>query len=197
MNNKTELINILRAELTLLTKDILNNVQQKGLDDLYQATRKLYEKMAAIQVLEKQLSKEDLLSAFQIQTEKEKTDEPIIYKTDEKPEKTIENPYKVARKISFKPKDNQNKEKPQTAAEQNYTIKKMNIGLNDRIAFIKNLFNGDSDIYQQTIDQLNSFESYEEGLLYINNVLKPKFDNWENKDEYEFRLLQLFELKFN
>lgn len=197
MNNKTELINILRAELTFLTKDILNNVQQKDLDDLYQATRKLYEKMAAIQVLEKQLSKEDLLSVFQIQTKKEKTDETITYKTDEKPAKTIENPYKVARKISFKPKDNQNKEKPQTAAEQNYTIKKMNIGLNDRIAFIKNLFNGDSDIYQQAIDQLNSFESYEEGLLYINNFLKPKFDNWENKDEYEFRLLQLFELKFN
>ena len=58
------------------------------------------------------------------------------------------------------------------------------------------MFKGDADTYTSFIDKLNAFDSYEDALQFINQEIKPLFDNWDGLDEYEFRLLQLLELKF-
>jgi len=208
MNNKPELVNILRAELTLLTKDILQKIHQKDITDIYKATRKLYEKTVAIHVLQKHLSADELSGLL---TQEEKTpassserDEIFINKDvlEEKGAVPSGNPYKNAGKMSFKPKDTrkettQSENPSQVRSSSSRIVKKMSIGLNDRIAFIKNLFEGDAEAYARAVDKLNAFESYEEALTYISDVLKPAYNNWEGKDEYEFRLIQLLELKFN
>ena len=87
---------------------------------------------------------------------------------------------------------------PQSAqpVKSSMRLKKMSIGLNDRISFIKHLFAGDSEYYSFVINKLNAFENYEDALRFINLEIKPQYNDWEGKDEYEFRLLQLLELKF-
>lgn len=73
---------------------------------------------------------------------------------------------------------------------------KISIGLNDRIAFEKNLFNGSSDDLNRVIAQLNTIESYEEAKDFIDDLVKPEFNNWNGKDDYENRFMQLVEKRF-
>lgn len=73
---------------------------------------------------------------------------------------------------------------------------KISIGLNDRIAFEKNLFNGNSDDLNRVIAQLNTIESYEEAKDFIDDLVKPEFNNWNGKEDYENRFMQLVEKRF-
>lgn len=73
---------------------------------------------------------------------------------------------------------------------------KISIGLNDRIAFEKNLFNGSSDDLNRVISQLNTIESYQEAKDFIDDLVKPEFNNWNGKDDYENRFMQLVEKRF-
>lgn len=73
----------------------------------------------------------------------------------------------------------------------------INIGLNDRIAFEKKLFNGSTDDYNRVLSQLNTFESFEEAKGFIEDFVKPDYDNWNGKEEFESRFLEFVEKKFN
>ncbi len=73
----------------------------------------------------------------------------------------------------------------------------LQIGLNDKIAFIKHLFDGETDNYNRVISQLNTLESETEAKEFINEIVKPDYNNWERKEFYEARLVALIEAKFN
>jgi hypothetical protein len=72
-----------------------------------------------------------------------------------------------------------------------------NIGLNDKIPFIKHLFNGKSEDYDRVISQLSTLESFDDAKRFINNIVKPDYNNWVGKEEFEERFLQIIEAKFN
>jgi hypothetical protein len=63
---------------------------------------------------------------------------------------------------------------------------KNSIGLNDKFLFIKELFNGKPDRYNQCINALNKSGSYEEALEYIRNNCP-----WEEDNETAGKLLEL------
>ena len=69
------------------------------------------------------------------------------------------------------------------------------IGLNDRIAFVKHLFNGSQVDFNRVLSQLNSFQSLEQATHFINNIVKPDY-NWDGKEEYLERFMLLIERKF-
>ena len=69
------------------------------------------------------------------------------------------------------------------------------VGLNDRIAFVNNLFNYSQSEFNKTLSVLNNFESESEAKTYIKNTLKIKF-NWNGKEEIEERFILLVERKF-
>ena len=73
----------------------------------------------------------------------------------------------------------------------------INIGLNDRIAFIKHLFAGNAEDYERVLSQLNTSESYEEATTLIQNIIKPDYDHWEGKEDYETRFLEIIEGRFS
>ncbi|WP_456379309.1 hypothetical protein [Lutibacter sp.] len=79
----------------------------------------------------------------------------------------------------------------------NDTLYKNNlqVGLNDRIAFVKHLFDGNQEDFNRVLSQLNSFKTEEEAKNFINKMVKPDYD-WTTKDEYEQRLTNLIERKF-
>ncbi|PHX61633.1 MAG: hypothetical protein CK517_04400 [Flavobacteriales bacterium] len=71
------------------------------------------------------------------------------------------------------------------------------LGLNDKIAFEKNLFAGNADDLQRVLSQLNTFTNWEEAKSFVLDFVKPDYNNWENKEEFEVRFIEIVEKKFN
>ena len=70
------------------------------------------------------------------------------------------------------------------------------IGLNDRIAFVKHLFNGDQADFNRVVSQLNTMKTEKEAKKFISKMVKPDYD-WSEKEEYETRLLEIIERRFS
>ncbi|GAA4245299.1 MULTISPECIES: hypothetical protein [Winogradskyella] len=75
--------------------------------------------------------------------------------------------------------------------------KRLNIGLNDKLAFIKHLFEGRNEDYDRVISQINTTNSLSEARTLILEMVKPDYNNWEGKEEYEERFIELVEGRFN
>lgn len=73
----------------------------------------------------------------------------------------------------------------------------LQIGLNDRIAFIKHLFEGSNEDYDRVLSQLNTTATIEDAKSFIENMVKPDYNNWEGKEDYEERFMEVVEGKFN
>lgn len=72
----------------------------------------------------------------------------------------------------------------------------LNIGLNDKIAFIKHLFDGKNEDYERVVSQIKTMSSYTDVLNLINTMVKPDYNNWTGKDEFEERFISIIERKF-
>jgi hypothetical protein len=72
----------------------------------------------------------------------------------------------------------------------------LSIGLNDKLAFIKHLFNGRNEDYDRVLSQLNTTSTFKEASDFINNLVKPEYNNWVDKEEYEARFMEIIEAKF-
>ena len=70
------------------------------------------------------------------------------------------------------------------------------IGLNDRLAFVKNLFENSSEDYDRVLSQLSTLGSFEEASDLLNTIIKPDYNNWEGQDDIEARFLEIIEQKF-
>lgn len=74
--------------------------------------------------------------------------------------------------------------------------KGINIDLNDRIAFVKHLFGNSDEDYNRVLNQLITFNSFYETRDFIEDMVKPDYNNWEGKDDYEERFMDIIEKKF-
>lgn len=75
--------------------------------------------------------------------------------------------------------------------------KSIAFGLNDRIGFEKKLFGGSSDDFNRVISQLNTFDNFEEAQSFVQDFVKPDYNNWEGKEEFETRFMEIVEKKFS
>ena len=69
------------------------------------------------------------------------------------------------------------------------------IGLNDRIAFVKSLFGGSQEDFNRVVSQLNSFKTQKEAKKFIHKMVKPDYD-WADKEDIEERFMAIVERKF-
>jgi len=69
------------------------------------------------------------------------------------------------------------------------------IGLNDRIAFVKNLFDGSQEDFNRVVSQLNTIKTEKEAKKFIHKMVKPDYD-WTDKEELEERFISIVERKF-
>lgn len=87
-------------------------------------------------------------------------------------------------------------EKPSEKKSLNDTLQaNIQIGLNDRIAFVKNLFEGNQGDFNRVVSQLNTLKTEKEAKKFINKMVKPDY-NWTDKEEYEERFMSIIERKF-
>ena len=75
-------------------------------------------------------------------------------------------------------------------------IKDLQIGLNDKLAFVKHLFNGNMDDYTRVLSQMNTIDTEERSVAFIKNMVKPEYKDWKDKEEYEGRFMALIARRF-
>jgi hypothetical protein len=74
--------------------------------------------------------------------------------------------------------------------------KTISFGLNDKIAFEKQLFGGSSEDLNRVISQLSTFDTFDEAENFIEDMVKPDYNNWEGKDDYVARFMEIVQKKF-
>lgn len=146
-------------------------------------------------------------SIIEIQKEEEKQmhkgaqQEMFEESKDKKESKKESEPSEVKKKEVELPK---RKQSIAEKAEANSTGKSLNqrlsnaslkIGLNDRIAFVKHLFNGNQDDFNRVLSQVNTFQSLDEVEQFIEHIVKPEY-SWGSKEEYEERFMEIVRSKF-
>lgn len=103
---------------------------------------------------------------------------------------------------SFEKKETAEEQKQETLTENKKNLndrfsKGLKIDLNDRIAFISHLFNNQSADYHRVIKQLFTFSNWEEAKDFIDNMVKPDYNNWKGKEDFEARFMRVLELHFD
>jgi len=106
---------------------------------------------------------------------------------------------------NFVPKDKEeriesNESQFQKAEERkninDHFAKTLSIDLNDRLAFIKHLFEEDSKTYERVLAQVITYETWEEVFLFIEAHVKTEYDNWTGKEEVVERFLNTLQKNF-
>ena len=104
----------------------------------------------------------------------------------------IEKPkVKVATSIAEKAQQ-QNKKK---SLHTQLAAKALKFGLNDRLAYVKHLFEGNADDFNRVVSQINTLETWDEANEFIEHMIKPDY-NWQNKLEFEERFVAQIKSKF-
>jgi len=74
--------------------------------------------------------------------------------------------------------------------------KGLQIDLNDRLAFIKHLFDQNTHEYHRAISQITTLKTWEHAQQFILEMIKPDYNHWEGKEQYEIRFLKIVENNF-
>lgn len=88
-------------------------------------------------------------------------------------------------------------QEPKISSLNDRLNKAISFGLNDRIGFEKKLFGGSPDDFNRVVSQLNTFDSFEEAKAFVNDFVKPDYNNWEGAEEFETRFMEIVEKKFS
>ncbi len=140
-------------------------------------------------------------------TAQEPVEEPVQNRPDPVKNETAPEPQEHAKGLE-KPAAKQEqpeKLKPYTPSAEEPTKNKaslndrlaqgnIEIGLNDRIAFVNQLFEGNQQDFIRVLSQLNTFTSVQEAEVFLEQLVKPDY-NWEDKEEYVERLVELVRVK--
>ncbi len=111
--------------------------------------------------------------------------EPVVAETPKALEEEVKSTFE---KVSQEPK---------ISSLNDRLNKTISFGLNDRIGFEKKLFGGSSDDFNRVVSQLNTFDSFEEAKAFVDDFVKPDYNNWEGAEEFETRFMEIVEKKFN
>lgn len=84
-------------------------------------------------------------------------------------------------------------EKPKSLNDQ---LGRLSIGLNDRAAFIKHLFLGDSSAFEAVLTQIDLCESTSQAHRFLEESIMSKYNNWEGKEAIADRFIHLIEQRF-
>ncbi len=207
-------------ELCIIAKEILDTDKTPNLQKVYDQTLSLFEQLILIKN-SRELS-EDLFQKLdlkhdnsidfinrdpkeKIESDSQKTDSqdphPLnsaVKDTDEeKLEKiTIASQLKgsTIQDLSFEPKEKLFPQKEVVKERLNDKFSKgLQIDLNDRLAFIKHLFDKSPTEYQRAISQISTFQYWNQAKKFILEIVKPDYDNWKGKELYEARFLKIIE----
>ena len=102
-----------------------------------------------------------------------------------------------SKELSFERKEEVPSNERETQKSLNDKFSKgLQVDLNDRLAFIKYLFDQNANDYQRAISQIASLQTWEHAQKFILEMIKPDYNQWEGKEQYEIRFLKIVENNF-
>lgn len=139
-----------------------------------------------------QISFEDLLGGHYREPDFVKVDEidalppETIFETLEKSEEKKDPSTRVSKKLT----------ESTTVSLNDKFAKGIDIDLNDRLAFVKHLFGNSNEDYNRVLNQLITFDNFYETKSFIEEMVKPDYNDWKGKDDYAERFMDIVEKKF-
>lgn len=124
--------------------------------------------------------------------EKHKHDEPAT--EEDKAEVTPEEEVKAIEPEVVQEQKQEIAETPKPAVEK--VTKGITIGLNDRVGFVNHLFGGSNEDFNRVLSQLNTFDTFQDAKNFIEDLVKPDYNEWKGKEDYAERFLEVVENKF-
>ena len=205
------MLNPIKKELERLAHEILAQKETAFATDLLEKAQAIYK---ALIVLEHYQNQQDILEEDDRQEVipvTEKINELVTELPLEEESAAIEdlfatvaNPVFIKKEVDVQQKSAVVPEVPVEISTENPVAKNLNdilgkgiqIGLNDRLAFINNLFDQSEEDYQRVISQVQTLSSWEEAQDFIEQMIKPDYNNWEGKEDFESRFLKCLEPNF-
>ncbi|MEE9362319.1 MAG: hypothetical protein V3U92_06960 [Cellulophaga sp.] len=228
----------LKEELIRMSTDIITSRDLNEIEELYEAARTLYEKLAVLKFIEEKLndievdvSKSVIAAKFETMANAVLDANKSVPETNPHQEDIItpgmdtikdmvsEMPTSIPieevfseflTEPNFVKSDAEYFEPEMIVKEDKVSVKKevksaslndkltkeIKVDLNNRLAFVKHLFDNSTGDYNRVISQLNTIETEERSIAFITNMVKPEYNNWLGKEEYEERLMAFIERKF-
>ena len=175
------------------------SLPSEDFNKLLEASRLLHERLAILQYLTEK---------SQLSTNKTIDAENLIEKNQiNLLDAIVEEEVKSDKDNSIK-EDSENKsinelhsQTPQTSLADHFGQQPINdltkeIGINERFLLTENLFNGDTEAYNDAIDHLNNFSNSEDALKYFRQDLAKNL-NWNLKTTQVKRFIKLVERRYN
>lgn len=201
------MINVLLSELKQIAQSILDQGDSVNIAELELQVRALQKH---ITILEYEKQKSLAENSNKVEAEEGENLKQIIEESspsDTEPNKDVSSSIEslFANAISdpvFIKKDNPIPTASDLREENSKNLndilgKGLKVGLNDRLAFIKNLFDGSVEEYQRVISQIQTYDDFEEANEFIENLVKPDYNHWEGKESFELRFIKIIEQNFN
>ena len=191
------MINQIKEELGSILEDLENISDTSNIDQIMLKLQKVHKKLIIFQYKREDENlivgsdKNELNSAM------ENIDEIAAEINDESNSERVDDLFSSVANPEFVIKENNSHETSNESKKLNESlIKGINIGLNDKIAFTKSLFDGNEEDYSRVVSQLQTYTSWDEASNFLNNIVKPDYNNWEGKEEIEKRFFKCIENNF-
>lgn len=191
------MINLIKEELKSILKDLEEVKETSNLDHLIFKFQKAYKRLIIFQ--HKTENKNIIVESNQKEANigMGTINEITTEIPDETNTEIVDDLFSSVASPEFVMKDDITSEISNESKKLNESlIKGINIGLNDKIAFTKSLFNGNEEDYTRVVSQLQTYSSWDEAFKFLNNIVKPDYNNWEGKEEIEKRFLKCIENNF-
>ncbi len=191
------MINQIKDEINSILEDLEKINEGSSLDQLILKFQKTYKQMI---ILQHKIEDENAILGLDqkdVNTGMGTINEIVTEIPDETNNDRVDDLFSSVAHPEFIMKDNNTPEISYESKKLNESlIKGINIGLNDKIAFTKSLFDGNEDDYSRVVSQLQTYSTWDEALQFLNSIVKPDYNNWEGKEEIEKRFLKCIENNF-
>ena len=199
------MLNPIKKELERLAHEILAQKETPTATELLEKVQGLYKALVVLEHLQQQTPQLDEDQQREVIPVTEKINALVTELPLEEESAAIEdlfatvaNPVFIKKEVESQGQTPPDQPTDSTASKNLNDIlgKGIQIGLNDRLAFINNLFDQSEEDYQRVISQVQTLSSWEEAQNFIEQMIKPDYDFWEGKEEFEARFLKCLESNF-
>ena len=191
------MIDEIKDELKVILKDLETVNETSDIDKIIWKFQELYKKMILFQFNKESENIIGKAEQKEVNKTEEKIDELVIETSHQENTDNFEDLFSSVANPEFITKEeNKNQISYESKKLNESLIKGINIGLNDKIAFTKSLFDGNEEDYSRVVSQILTYTSWDEASNFLNNIVKPDYNNWEGKEEIEKRFLKCIESNF-
>jgi hypothetical protein len=199
------MLNPIKKEIERLAQEILAQKETAIATDMLEKVQALYKALVILEHNKQQTIQHEQDQESEVIPVTEKINALVTELPLEEESAAIEDLFAtVANPVFIKKEIKSNEQGPLDTLIESPGSKNLNdilgkgiqIGLNDRLAFINNLFDQSEEDYQRVISQIQTLSSWEEAQNFIEQMIKPDYDFWEGKEEFEARFLKCLESNF-